>query len=215
MLAVLLLFAGSHVGARSRASVRALVRPARGGSTVSPSWARVGVSMKEDAPGAVELVLGKAFPRGKRVTYGLFTVDADPSALPSEEERARLRAEASDELAVIDSAERARRMLAGSVGSAATAVLAFGLLLTHAPLAARAALVLPVFLSLGFVDSAKTGAWDVDGTGIQPIADKQLAKRMLERVNEFNQAGAITSLAITAAYVLLSEIAAQLLGLGN
>jgi len=55
----------------------------------------------------------------------------------------------------------------------------------------------------------------VDGTGIQPIADKQLAKRMLERVNEFNQAGAITSLAITAAYVLLSEIAAQLLGLGN
>jgi hypothetical protein len=169
-----------------------------------------------------ELVLSKAFPRGKRVTYGLFTVDADPSALPSEEERARLRAEAASELAVIDRAERDRRMLAGSAGSVATAALAVGLLLAHAPLTARAALVFPVFLSLGFVDSAKTGlwniaqagAWDVDGTGIQPIADKELAKLILERVNEFNKAGALKALAITAAYVLLSQ-AALLLGLGG
>ena len=47
----------------------------------------------------------------------------------------------------------------------------------------------------------------MDGTGIQPIGDAQLAQKIRARVNEFNKEGLVKAASITAVYVVLPELA--------
>lgn len=113
------------------------------------------------APAAPKSVIGSVveagFPVGKKIMFGLFTQDVDPAGVPSEEERGRLREQAASELAVISAEERQRRTMVGYVGGAATAALAASLLVACAPPTARAALIVPIWLFMGYVDSGKTG----------------------------------------------------------
>lgn len=115
-----------------------------------------------DPPGpkpmdAVKLVVEKGFPVGKQIMFGLFTRDVNRTRVPTEEERVRLREQAASELAVISADERQRRTAVGYVGGAVTAAVAAGLLIVDAPPVGRAALILPIWLFIGYVDSGKTG----------------------------------------------------------
>lgn len=81
----------------------------------------------------------------------------DLETVPSEEERARRREVAAAQLTNIDTDERERRKLAGGAMSVVTAALAAYLLASHAPTLSRAAIAPPLFLSYGFLASARTG----------------------------------------------------------
>ena len=48
----------------------------------------------------------------------------------------------------------------------------------------------------------------MDGTGIQPIADPGLAQQLLDKVNSFNKATALQSVAIAAALATAPEVVA-------
>ena len=99
------------------------------------------------------------FPGGQRkqIFFGVLQTEVDESSIPSDEERAQLRAEAAANLMNINMPERDRRRLAGTGMSALTALLAVGLLATHAGPAARLAIAPPLFLSYGYLASAQTG----------------------------------------------------------
>jgi hypothetical protein len=116
------------------------------------------VRMSSDEPlDILKAAVQAGFPQGKQIKFGLFTSDVDPSTMPSEEERARLRERAAADMSVIDDAERARRTRVGYAGAAGTAALAAGLLVAHAPLPVRAALIVPIWLFNGYIDSGRTG----------------------------------------------------------
>lgn len=76
---------------------------------------------------------------------------------PSEAEAAALRAAAAEELVNISDEERERRRVAGIVLSVLTASLAAALLNAHVPPTTRFAIAPPVFLSLGYLASAREG----------------------------------------------------------
>lgn len=105
----------------------------------------------------VKLAVEKGFPVGKQIMFGLFTQDVDASNVPSEEERARRREEAASKMAVISDEERQRRTTVGYAGAAATAAVAAGLLAVNAPPTTRAAMIVPIWLFMGYIDSGKTG----------------------------------------------------------
>mmetsp|Transcript_15543 Transcript_15543/g.27634 ORF Transcript_15543/g.27634 Transcript_15543/m.27634 type:complete len:220 (+) Transcript_15543:58-717(+) len=94
---------------------------------------------------------------GKQIFFGVFQRDVDASSIPSDQERATLRAEAAASLTNIDMSERDRRRLAGTVMSVLTAGLAVGLIVGQAPTLTRFAIAPPLFLSYGFLASAKSG----------------------------------------------------------
>lgn len=94
---------------------------------------------------------------GKSIAWGVLQKDVDPAQVPSDEERAARRASAARDLTNIDDAERERRKLAGTAFAGVTAALALGLLVTHAAPLARAAIAPPLFLSYGFLASARQG----------------------------------------------------------
>jgi len=94
---------------------------------------------------------------GKRIVWGVLTEEVDRASVPDAAEREARRARAAAELTNIDDDERARRGKAGAVGSLLTAVLGVALLATHADAAARLAILPPVYLSLGYLASAREG----------------------------------------------------------
>lgn len=93
----------------------------------------------------------------KKIVYGVFQQDVDTKNVPEEEERKKRIEKATKELTNIDQDERGRRMKVGQVGLASTVVLAAALLVTGAPYYWRAAIYFPLSLSLGFIDSGRTG----------------------------------------------------------
>lgn len=99
------------------------------------------------------------FPGGskKQIFFGVLQRDVESSAVPSEDERARLRASAATELTNIDAAERDRRRMAGGAFALFSAALAAGLLGSHVAPLTRAAIAPPLFLAYGFLASAQTG----------------------------------------------------------
>ena len=48
--------------------------------------------------------------------------------------------------------------------------------------------------------------WDVDGTGLQPVPDANIATALLEKVNAFNLRSAISCAFITITFVALPEL---------
>jgi hypothetical protein len=52
----------------------------------------------------------------------------------------------------------------------------------------------------------QAGYWDVDGSGIQPIEDAELARVINARVDAFNGETLRTALGATAAFVLLPAL---------
>ena len=48
--------------------------------------------------------------------------------------------------------------------------------------------------------SATVVVWDVDGTGLREIEDKTIAKRIRDKVNDFNAKSAVAVALATAAY---------------
>jgi len=110
--------------------------------------------------GQVKLDVGPgAQSEGLSVKWGLLKERAptpDNSA-EARAERARLRAEAAEDLVNIDGPERERRALAGNAMTVVTVLLIVGLLAGQAPWFARAGL-LPVFvLAYGYRMSADEG----------------------------------------------------------
>jgi hypothetical protein len=95
--------------------------------------------------------------QGVRVKWGVLQEKiAEGEALPSEAERERRRAKATEDLVNIDESERARRMVAGGTGMAFTTVLAF--VLASQPWYVRYFGVSPFLgLSLGFLVSGQSG----------------------------------------------------------
>lgn len=115
---------------------------------------------RDDKPQTLDvlkLAVERGFPQGKTIKFGLLTVDVDESARLPDAARAQLREQAAAEMAVIDASERARRTLVGRAGGAATAALAVALLVLQAPPLSRAALVFPIWLFAGYIDSGRTG----------------------------------------------------------
>ena len=94
---------------------------------------------------------------GKKIFFGVLQKDVEPSEVPSDEERAELRSQAAADLTNIDAAERERRQLAGTALGVATLALAIGLLASHAPASTRFAIAPPLFLSYGYLSSAREG----------------------------------------------------------
>mmetsp|Transcript_46643 Transcript_46643/g.122485 ORF Transcript_46643/g.122485 Transcript_46643/m.122485 type:complete len:261 (-) Transcript_46643:640-1422(-) len=94
---------------------------------------------------------------GKRIFFGVLQQDVVAETVPDAEERAVRRAVAARELTNIDAEERARRRLAGTAFSGITVLLAFGLLATQAAPLSRVAIAPPLFLSYGFLASAREG----------------------------------------------------------
>ena len=94
---------------------------------------------------------------GKQIFFGVLQKDVEPSSIPSDEERARRRAEAADALTNIDMPERDRRRLAGGAMAVVTAILAAGLLAFDVAPLARLAIGPPAFLAYGYLASAQTG----------------------------------------------------------
>jgi len=47
--------------------------------------------------------------------------------------------------------------------------------------------------------------WDVAGTGIEPIADQEIATRLRAKVNAFNAQSAVVVGMLTLAFVILPE----------
>ena len=94
---------------------------------------------------------------GKRIYLGVLQQVVLPANVPGAEERALRRSAAAEALVNIDGPERERRRLAGTAFTALTAVLAVGLLVSHAPQLARFAIAPPLFLSYGYLKSAETG----------------------------------------------------------
>ena len=105
------------------------------------------------------MVFKNLFPGGsnKQIFFGVLQREVDPASVPAPEEQARRREEAAASLTNIDAAERERRMLAGGVGALFTAALAAGLLAADVAPLVRAAIAPPLFLSYGYVASARTG----------------------------------------------------------
>ncbi|KAL1526539.1 hypothetical protein AB1Y20_015248 [Prymnesium parvum] len=104
-------------------------------------------------------MISTMFPEGKgrRIAWGLLTTEVDSSSVPSDMERQQLREAAASQLVNIDQAERDRRKMAGSILSVATVCIAVALLAAHADAAARAAILPFVFLSNGYLASAREG----------------------------------------------------------
>ena len=48
--------------------------------------------------------------------------------------------------------------------------------------------------------SPQAGVWDVDGTGLREIEDKSVARKLRDKVNDFNVKSNVAVAAITAAY---------------
>ena len=94
---------------------------------------------------------------GRRIAWGALTQEVDQAAVPDAAEREARRARAATNLMNIDDEERARRQTAGSALSLLTAVFAAALLATHADAATRLAILPPVYLSVGYLASAKEG----------------------------------------------------------
>jgi len=107
----------------------------------------------------IALGMRRIFPAGsgKKIWFGVFKQDVVDSEVPTDAERAALRAKAAEQLTNIDAAERERRKLAGTALGAATGLLAVGLLVAEAPTLTRFAIAPPLFLSYGFLASAEEG----------------------------------------------------------
>ena len=107
----------------------------------------------------VAKMMGSIFASGsgKKIFFGVLQKDVEPSEVPSDEERAELRRQAAADLTNIDAAERERRQLAGTALGAITLALAIGLLAVHAPAPTRFAIAPPLFLSYGYLSSAREG----------------------------------------------------------
>jgi hypothetical protein len=45
--------------------------------------------------------------------------------------------------------------------------------------------------------------WDVDGSGLREIEDESVAKRIRDKVNDFNAKSAAATLAVTAFYAFV------------
>merc|ERR1719231_178695 len=93
----------------------------------------------------------------RKIAWGVFQQPVDPSTVPSDEERARWRATAAEQLVNIDAEERERRRTAGLAMGAFTVVLGAALLSWHVPAAARLAISPPLFLSVGYLASWREG----------------------------------------------------------
>ena len=53
---------------------------------------------------------------------------------------------------------------------------------------------------------ANSGVWDVDGTGMQEIEDKDVAERIRDKVSGFNVSVSAAGLAAAVAYVALPPL---------
>lgn len=92
--------------------------------------------------------------------------------------------------------------------SVATVALAAYMVATEAAWSTRVALFPLVFLSYGYLQSARLGLcnignarmWDVDGCGLARVEDDQLADALRAKVNRMNVQGLLLAAVITAAF---------------
>ena len=58
---------------------------------------------------------------------------------------------------------------------------------------------------------AQAGLWDVDGSGLQPVGNKDIADKILKKVNSMNLDIGVKSAAVTLALAAIPEIIALLM----
>jgi hypothetical protein len=97
------------------------------------------------------------FKEGKKVVWGVFSEDVDPSSVPSRAEQSARRSEAAAELTNIDDEERARRGKAAIALSIPTVAYIIWLVSTHAGIGSRLTVLPLVFLAYGFYESSRVG----------------------------------------------------------
>jgi len=102
---------------------------------------------------------GEKGAKNKKIMFGVLTTDVDESSIPSDEERAALRDQASLSLTNIDKEERMRRRLVGRLFIAGTAFLSAILYFKVGAdsLTRFVAVFFPLNLGIGYLKSAESG----------------------------------------------------------
>ena len=118
-------------------------------------------SSEDSLDGAIEpmkIAINSGFKEGKSIAWGVLQRDLDESDIPNDKEREKRKKEASKELINIDSNERNRRKIAGSIGAVFSTIL-YGVLVTTKVSAITLGLSIyfPIALSLGFIESGRKG----------------------------------------------------------
>lgn len=163
----------------------------------------------------MRVVIKQQFTPGKSVNFGVLTKSVDKSKVPDETTRIELKNQATKKLENIDNSEKSRRLLAGQIGVAFTALLYTSMIYYEVSFPSRLlGLIFPIFLSAGFIKSAQSGLWniaqeglwDVDGSGLQKIEDASIAQAILDKVNSMNSATGVQAAVITLALALIPFI---------
>ena len=155
---------------------------------------------------------------GKSMAFGI-PIGTDKSRETSIEQIAQSKSELARNLMNIGMEERERRRQAGNIFVAVTAVYALwaALIADHGDFQGhvlRFMTFLPMFFALGYKESAKQGlcniaqrgSWEVDGI-IQAVDDPDLARALLEKVNELNFETILKVVVVSAAFAVLPQSA--------
>ncbi|GKY99236.1 hypothetical protein MPSEU_000878900 [Mayamaea pseudoterrestris] len=136
---------------------------------------------------------------GKSIVNGVFTAPVSNDSSLSTEERRTRREEATKNLMNIDMTERERRFQIGTIATYASAayVVWAGLFADDGGIGGhllRFLAIIPILIAVGYRTSAKegicnigqAGLWDIEGTGLKSIEDRDLATALLNKVNAMN-----------------------------
>lgn len=155
----------------------------------------------------------KSFPpdQGVKIKWGFFK-EAVPAALLQDDSpetaarRQQLRDQAAKDLVNIDAAERDRRKLIGVAAALTAAGLAVVLGVNDVtnPLIRAIVLYVPVAVCVGFLGSARIGlcgigqggAWDVDGTGVCTVPDRNVAVAIKKKTDDYWLKVGITAVSV-------------------
>ncbi|CAL5228138.1 g11217 [Coccomyxa viridis] len=111
------------------------------------------------------------------------------------------RARAAKDLVNIDSDERRRRVIFGSILTATIVTIMVIAAKLHAHPLERVWLLLPFFIGAAEIASG-AGVWDVDGTGMQAVDDPEVDLGIRKKLIGFVSAGAIGTLFVMVPYIL-------------
>eukprot|EP00210_Caulerpa_lentillifera_P005108 g4880.t1 len=133
-----------------------------------------------------------------------------PEDKMTEERRRALRELAAKELKNIDVPEQNRRKIFGTVLLALVFAIDTYLVINKAGFWPRFATT-PLFTfgaaylasgQVGICNVAQKGMWQVDGTGLRTIEDKEVVKKLKQKVNNFNASALIVTLTLSLTFSL-------------
>ena len=212
LLSLILVVSSYHGGFSTRLRDR---KTSRRGTTDDELLLEPSEDSLEGAIEPMKIAIDSGFKEGKSIAWGVLQRDLDEADVPNKKEREKRKKEAAKELVNIDSNERNRRKIAGSVGAVFSTVL-YGVLVTTkvSTITLGLSMYFPVALSLGFIESgrkglwnvAQGGLWDIEGAGLQKIQDRNIAQAILARTNNMNKDIGIKAVGLTSVLAIIPTI---------